>query len=213
MGWETPPPNSLWITARYVTTVEEFVLCARQLEVRADTASRFKRRSAMQAGLQHHGQFSPTDCYPSLCVSLGGACAELWCSFDNCQEKRCSFVHGFTSTFGSTLAMHCNFFLAENPSGDKVLVTGWSVIWDYRWRRTRAWRHSCIMKAVLPPDAPIWLDCGCCGVWWIVDFWIWARPPFPGFWVLGFLDLGIVSFVNSGFIDLGIYRFMNFWTD
>ena len=43
---------------------------------------------------------------------------------DNCQEKRCSFVHGFTSTFGSTLAMHCNFFLAENPSGDKVLVTG-----------------------------------------------------------------------------------------
>ena len=42
---------------------------------------------------------------------------------DNCQEKRCSFVHGFTSTFGSTLAMHCNFFLAENPSGDKVLVT------------------------------------------------------------------------------------------
>ena len=97
-----------------MTTVEEFVLCARQLEVRADTASRFKRRSAMQAGLQHHGQFSPTDCYPSLCVSLG----------DNCQEKRCSFVHGFTRTFGSTLAMHCNFFLAENPSGDKVLVTG-----------------------------------------------------------------------------------------
>ena len=44
-----------------MTTVEEFVLCARQLEVRADIASRFKRRSAMQAGLQHHGQFSPTD--------------------------------------------------------------------------------------------------------------------------------------------------------
>ena len=33
-------------------------MCARRLEVRADTASRFKRMSAMQAGLQHHGQFS-----------------------------------------------------------------------------------------------------------------------------------------------------------
>ena len=59
-----------------MTTVEEFVLCARQLEVRADIASRFKRRSAMQAGLQHHGQFSPTDnnlrvCYDGLSV--------VWC--------------------------------------------------------------------------------------------------------------------------------------
>ena len=101
-----------------MTTVEEFVLCARQLEVRADTASRFKRRSAMQAGLQHHGQFSPTDCEHYWMLMLDGQIR------DNCQEKRCSFVHGFTSTFGSTLAMHCNSFLAENPSGDKVLVTG-----------------------------------------------------------------------------------------
>ena len=54
-----------------MTTVEEFVLCARQLEVRADIASRFKRRSAMQAGLQHHGQFSLRVCYDGLSV--------VWC--------------------------------------------------------------------------------------------------------------------------------------
>ena len=44
---------------------------------------------------------------------------------DNCQEKRCSFVHGFTSTFGSTLAMHCNFFGGKpfrgQGTGDRVI--------------------------------------------------------------------------------------------
>ena len=38
---------------------------------------------------------------------------------DNCQEKRCSFVHGFTSTFGSTLAMHCNFFWRKTLQGTR----------------------------------------------------------------------------------------------
>ena len=92
--------------------------------------------------------------------------------------------------------------------------SGWSVIWDCRRRRTRAWRHSCIMKVALPPDATILLDCGCCGVWWIVDFWIWARPPFPGIWILGFLVFWLPVFLVFrffGFLCFWFSGFLVFW--
>ena len=105
--------------------------------------------------------------------------------------------------------------LDKNRSGHRLQVSGWrhsgwSVIWDCRRRRTRAWRHSCIMKAALPPDATILLDCGCCHVWWIVDFWIWAGPSFPGSRIPGFLDFwffGFLFFWISGFLDFWIFGF------
>ena len=38
-------------------------------------------------------------------------------------KGHCSFMRSFTDAFQSSLATHCNFFLDENPSGDKVQVT------------------------------------------------------------------------------------------
>ena len=70
--------------------------------------------SACASRPHRNGSLSETICHSRLCGCSGAAGKKLLCSF----------MSGFTDAFQSSLATPCKIFLAENPSGDKVEVTG-----------------------------------------------------------------------------------------
>lgn len=118
-------------------------------------------------------------------------------------RKLCSFMSGFTDAFQSSLATPCKIFLAENPSGDKVEVTG-------SGSGSELHIVPVFREAVLPRDVPT----------------VAARGHQPAvtvhFWILGFgpqghfrsLDFGIFGFRDFrilGFLDFWFFGFLDFW--
>ena len=102
----------------------------------------------------------------------------------------CSFMNGFTEAFQSSLATPCKKMLAENPSGDKVQVTGSGsgielhIIPVFR-------------EAVLPRDVPT-VAAGGQPPAVIVRFWISGFGPqghcrSSDFWMFGFRDFRILG--------------------
>ena len=123
-------------------------------------------------------------------------------------------MNGFTDAFQSSLATPCNFFLAENPSGDKVQVTG---------SGSELHIIPVFREAVLPRDVPtvaarghqpavivhLWISgLGPQGHFRILDFWI---QGFCDFRILGFWDFCFFGFLFFGFQVFWFSVFLVFW--
>ena len=114
----------------------------------------------------------------------------------------CSFMSGFTDAFQSSLATPCKIFLAENPSGDKVEVTG-------SGSGSELHIVPVSREAVLPRDVPT----------------VAARGHQPAvtvhFWISGFgpqghfrsLDFGIFGFRDFRILGFSFFVFLIFQTN